>query len=260
MAAIESDEARLDALGVRLVRADNPGPLTLSGTNSWVVGRDPAYVVDPGPARPEHVNRLVQAAQARGGLGGIALTHDHVDHAEAVAALRDRLPAPVAGARGAVDVTLADGDRFGPLQALATPGHATDHLAFLSGAACFTGDAVLGEGSVFIMPEPGALGGYLAALERLRALDLAVLCPGHGPPVWDAAGKLAEYLEHRRDRERRLVEALAAGRRSVGELLDAAWDDVPEEMRPVAAITLAAHLDKLEEEGRLPEGVQRPTW
>ncbi len=89
------------------------------------------------------------------------------------------------------------------------------------GAACFTGDAVLGEGSVFIAPEPGALGGYLAGLERLRELDLAVLCPGHGPPVWDAAGKLTEYLAHRRDRERRLVEALAAGRRSVDELLDA---------------------------------------
>jgi glyoxylase-like metal-dependent hydrolase (beta-lactamase superfamily II) len=260
MAVTESDAARLLALGVLLVRADNPGPLTLSGTNSWVVGRDPAYVIDPGPARPEHVSRLADAAQARGGLGGIALTHDHVDHAEAVAALRERLPAPVAGARGAVDIVLSDGDRFGPLWALATPGHATDHLAFLDGALCFTGDAVLGEGSVFIMPDPGALGGYLAALERLRELDLAVLCPGHGPPVWDAAGKLTGYLEHRRDRERRLVEALAAGRRSVDELLDAAWDDVPTGMRPVAAITLAAHLDKLEEEGRLPDGVQRPTW
>ncbi len=260
MPGIGSDAHRLDALGVLVVRADNPGSLTLSGTNSWVVGRDPAYVVDPGPALPGHIARLVEAVRARGGLGGIALTHDHGDHAEAVPALRERLPAPVAAARGAVDVALSDGDRFGPLRAIATPGHATDHLAFVHGRAGFTGDAVLGEGSVFIAPEPGALAGYLAALERLRALDLAVLCPGHGPPVWDAAAKLSEYVAHRLDRERRLVEALAAGRRSVGELLDAAWDDVPAPMRPVAAITLAAHLDKLEEEGRLPEGVQRPSW
>ena len=119
---------------------------------------------------------------------------------------------------------------------------------------------MLGEGSVFIAPEPGALAGYLAALERLRELDLAVLCPGHGPPVWDAAARLSEYIAHRRDRERRLVDALAAGGRSVDELLDAAWDDVPAPMRPVAAITLAAHLDKLDEEGRLPDGVQRPSW
>lgn len=260
MAADPSDLARLDALGVLLVRADNPSPLTLSGTNSWVVGRDPAYVVDPGPSSAEHIDRLVEAVQARGGLGGIALTHDHGDHAAGVPALRERLPAPLAAARGEVDVALADGDRFGPLQAIATPGHAGDHLAFVSGGACFCGDAVLGQGSVFIAPEPGALRGYLAGLERLRARELAVLCPGHGPPVWDVAGKLSEYVMHRREREHRLVEALSAGRRSVGELLDAAWADVPDAMRPVAAITLAAHLDKLQEEGRLPEGVERPSW
>ncbi len=255
-----SDAARLDALGIVCVRADNPSLLTLSGTNSWVVGRDPAYVIDPGPALPAHLDRLAATARARGGLGGIALTHDHGDHAEGVRALRERLPAPVAAARGGVDVLLGDGERFGPLRAIATPGHATDHLAFVRDGACFTGDAVLGEGSVFIAPEPGALGGYLVALERLRALELTVLCPGHGPPVWDAAGKLSEYLEHRRERERALVDALAQGRRTVAELLDAAWGDVPEAMRPVAAITLAAHLDKLAEEGRLPDGVERPSW
>ena len=255
---VGDEDARLQALDVLRLRAANPGMLTLSGTNSWVVGRAPAYVVDPGPALPEHVQALTGAIQARGGLGGIALTHDHADHAAAVAALRERSPAPVAAARGDVDVRLDDGARFGPLLALATPGHAADHLAFVAGPVCFTGDAVLGEGSVFIAPQPGALAGYLAALTRLRALDLAVLCPGHGPPVWDPAAKLDEYLAHRLDRERRLVAALADGRRSVDELLDAVWDDVPGPMRPVAAITLAAHLDKLDEEARLPPGVQRP--
>jgi glyoxylase-like metal-dependent hydrolase (beta-lactamase superfamily II) len=260
MAVSETDVARLDALGVALVRADNPGPLTLSGTNTWIAGRDPAYVVDPGPPLSWHLDAIVSAVTARGGLGGIALTHDHGDHAGAVAALRERLPAPVAGMRGDVDVRLGDGARFGPLDVVATPGHATDHVAFVFGAACFTGDAVLGEGSVFISPDPGALGGYLAALGRLRELDLEVLCPGHGPPVWDVAAKLDEYVSHRLERERLLVAGLEEGRRSVGELLDAAWSDVPEPMRPVAAVTLAAHLDKLAEEGRLPEGVERPRW
>ena len=147
---------------------------------------------------------------------------------------------------------------FGPLRAIATPGHAPDHVAFLAGRALFSGDAVLGEGSVFVFPDPGALAGYLAALERLRQLDLVVICPGHGPVVDDPEAKLAEYVDHRLDRERRLVEALAEGRRGAAELLDRAWSDVPAVLRPAAAITLAAHLDKLAEEGRLPEDVERP--
>jgi glyoxylase-like metal-dependent hydrolase (beta-lactamase superfamily II) len=165
----------------------------------------------------------------------------------------------VAGARyDGADVRLVDGDEFGPLRAIATPGHAADHLAFVAGKACFTGDAVLGEGSVFVAPGPGSLRGYLAALERLRALDLAVLCPGHGPVVLDANAKLDEYLAHRRDRERRLEEALADGLRSADELLDRVWSDAPAALRGAAAVTLAAHLDKLAEEGRLPDRVQRP--
>lgn len=242
------------------LRAENPGPLTLSGTNTWIVGRDPAYVVDPGPALEAHIERLVAMLDARGGLGGIALTHDHADHSEAVAILRERIPAPVAAGRGDVDVRLAEGTRFGPFEALSTPGHAPDHFALICGRACFTGDAVLGEGSVFIAPDPGALAGYLAGLEKLRERDLDVLCPGHGPAIWDARAKLGQYIDHRLERERKLLEGLASGRRSVSELLDTAWSDVPEQLRGVAAITLVAHLDKLGEEGLLPEGVERPSW
>jgi glyoxylase-like metal-dependent hydrolase (beta-lactamase superfamily II) len=186
------------------------------------------------------------------------LTHDHADHREAVGLLRARLPAPVAAARGEVDVLLHGGDRLGPLEVVATPGHAPDHVALIAGSVCFTGDAVLGEGSVFIAPDPGALDGYLRALQDLRGRGLEVLCPGHGPPVWEPDAKLAEYLAHRLDRERRLVEALEQGRRSVDELLDAAWSDVPTALRPAAAVTLLAHIDRLDEQGRLPEGVQRP--
>lgn len=202
---------------------------------------------------------LVAEITARGGLGGIALTHDHPDHSGAVAMIRQRFPqAPLAAARGPVDVQLSDATRFGPLEALSTPGHAPDHVAFVTGAVGLTGDAVLGEGSVFIAPDPGALAGYLEGLARLRDRDLQVLGPGHGPVVTDPQGKLTEYIDHRLDRERRLAAAIQAGARSVPEMLAAAWADVPELLRPAATVTLAAHLDKLADEGRLPDGVQRP--
>ena len=151
--------------------------------------------------------------------------------------------------------------RFGPLEAVPTPGHASDHFALVGAGACFTGDAVLGEGSVFISPHAGAMAGYLRALEALRERsDFDVICPGHGPPVWDVRDRLTSYLDHRLDREHALIGALAQGHRSVVELLDAAWSDVPSALRPAAAVTLAAHLDKLEEEGRLPAGVERPAF
>ena len=254
MARIEL--SRDDIVGIR---AANPSPFTLSGTNTWVVRRDPAWVVDPGPAIAGHLDALEAELQARGGLAGIALTHDHSDHAEAVPALRERFPrARLAAARGAVDVVLEDGDAFGPLLALRTPGHAPDHLAYLVDGVALTGDAVLGEGSVFIYPDPGALAGYLSALEVLRERAPAVIAPGHGPLVEDVDTKLNQYITHRLDRERRLIAALDGGARTVDELLDAVWDDAPVALRPAAAVTLAAHLDKLEDEGRLPDGVQRP--
>ena len=241
------------------IRAPNPGPYTLSGTNSWIVGRDPGWLVDPGPDIESHVNALTRELRHRGGLGGIALTHDHGDHTEALGSLRSRFPdAPVAAARGDVDVLLREGSIFGPLTTVLIPGHSADHLAFVSDRAAFTGDAVLGEGSVFISPDPGALVAYLAALRTLRTRELTILCPGHGPPIHDPDRKLQEYIAHRLDRERRLLDALAAGHRTVQELLDSAWRDAPAALRAAATATLAAHLDKLAGEGRLPAEVERP--
>lgn len=268
----------LDEHDVLGIRAGNPGPFTLTGSNTWIVGRDPAWVVDPGPALPDHLDAITAEVERRSGLAGIALTHDHPDHAEAVPALRERFAtAPLAGARGAVELRLADGDRAGPFEALATPGHAPDHLTFLLvGAAlgddaggvrghatsprtiAFTGDAVLGEGSVFIAPDPGALAGYLTGLQRLREREPALICPGHGPLVENPAAKLDEYVAHRMERERLLIDALATGARSIDELLDAAWADAPAILRPAATVTLAAHLDKLADERRLPDDAERP--
>ena len=178
-----------------------------------------------------------------GGIEGVVLTHSHADHSEGAPLL------------GAPVVLPSDGQTAGPFTALATPGHSADSVCLLLGRVCFTGDTVLGEGSVFIAPGEGSLSAYLDSLRRLRALELEVLCPGHGPYVWDPAAKLDEYISHRLDRERRLVDALESGLRTEEELLDAAWPEVPAELRPAARLTLEAHLEKLREEGRLPEGL-----
>ena len=263
----EVDDLPIDV--ERLV-APNPGPLTLSGTNTYFV-HSPAWVIDPGPPDQGHLERVWAAAEARGGIAGIALTHRHLDHAGVAAALRERSGAPLAAAPPPVggsafgepdagelklDVGLSEGARFGPLEVLETPGHAPDHVCFLLGTILFSGDAILGEGSVFIPPEKGAMNSYLESLRKLEKRQLTVIYPGHGPVVGDARAKITEYISHRLDRERRLVQALDRGLRTRKELLDEAWSDVPEALRPAAALTLAAHLDKLALEGRLPPGVE----
>jgi glyoxylase-like metal-dependent hydrolase (beta-lactamase superfamily II) len=250
--------ARAPEHDVELVRAENPGPLTLAGTNTWLVGRDPTWIVDPGPDLASHVEAVLVAAEKRGGVGGIVVTHDHPDHAGAVPIIKRHSGAPVAASPAGgvpIDHALADGAAHGPFTVYATPGHAHDHLAYVAGSVVFTGDAVLGEGSVFVAPAPGALSSYLDALDRLRRLQLELLCPGHGPLVRDPRARFDEYIAHRNEREQRLIAALDAGLRTEDELLDAVWSDAPDILRPAAGLTLAAHLAKLADEGRLPDGV-----
>ena len=229
-----------DPTGVVRIRAPNPSPLTLDGTNTYFAA---GWVVDPGPSDAGHLNAVLEAAGGR--IEGVVLTHSHHDHAEGAVPLAER-------AGGVEVLTPGEGGRAGPFRALATPGHAPDHVCLLLGSTCFTGDTVLGRGSVFIAPGEGSLSAYLHSLRRLAELDLDVLCPGHGPYVWDPRAKLDEYIGHRLDRERALLAALDEGARTEGELLDRAWTDVPEHLRPAAALTLWAHLEKLAEEGLVP--------
>jgi glyoxylase-like metal-dependent hydrolase (beta-lactamase superfamily II) len=231
--------------GVIRVRAPNPSPLTLDGTNTYVVD---GWVVDPGPDDPAHLDAIVAAAPS--GIDGIVLTHGHFDHAEGAPALAERAGVDVMRPSG--------GDEVGPFSAIATPGHAPDHVSLLLGRILFSGDMVLGEGSVFVGGEEGSMSAYLDSLRRLMALELDAILPGHGPVVWDPRAKLEEYLAHRLDRERRVLEAVEAGARTRDEVLDRAWSEIDLDavpyLRMAAGLTLDAHIDKLAAAGRLPDG------
>jgi glyoxylase-like metal-dependent hydrolase (beta-lactamase superfamily II) len=221
--------------------APNPGPMTLEGTNTYLFGSDPCVVIDPGSADAGHLDAIRTAAAERGGIGLVLLTHSHGDHTEGA----DQLEA---------DVVLPSGgeEHFG-LRALATPGHAEDHVCFLTETGvCFSGDLVLGLGSTIVPPGGNSLAAFMDSLALLQEQKIELIAPGHGPWITDPQAKLAEYVEHRQMRERRLLEALDTGERSRAALLATVWDDIPIELLPMAAMAMEAHLEKLEGEGRLP--------
>ena len=230
---------------VEAILAPNPGPMTLEGTNTYLVGRDPVVVIDPGPEDAGHVEAVRTAAEERGGIGTVLVTHSHLDHIGGVELL------------GVEPARPADGEEVAGLTALATPGHTEDHLCFLIGKDLFCGDLILGEGSTIVPPasEGGSLAKYMASLQRVSELDLDRMYPGHGPVIEDPPAKIAEYVAHRTEREDRLVAALDRGERSRQTLLREVWDDVPEPLLPAAAYAMQAHLEKLGAEGRLPEGL-----
>jgi glyoxylase-like metal-dependent hydrolase (beta-lactamase superfamily II) len=224
------------------ILAPNPGPMTLEGTNTYLYGEGPCVVIDPGSEDAAHLDAIRAAAEERGGIGLVLLTHSHGDHTAGA----DQLGAEV--------VLPGGGEEHGGLCALATPGHAADHVAFLSPTGiCFSGDLVLGLGSTIVPPGGGAMAAFMDSLRLLQAQEIELIAPGHGPWITDPEAKLAEYVEHRELRERRLLAALDAGERSRAELLVTVWEDVPTELLPMAAMAMEAHLEKLEDEGKLPE-------
>ncbi len=217
--------------------------MTLEGTNTYLVGPGPGaggpvFVIDPGPDDSGHIDAIAAVGAERGGIAGVLLTHSHGDHAAGAPLL------------GAPVLDVSDAGRAG-LSSIPTPGHAADHVCYLREDVCFSGDLVLGEGYTIVPPDGGSLISYLDSLRKLQELELTLLCPGHGPWITDPAAKLGEYVDHRMDRERKLVAALDRGERSRRRLLAEAWDDVPPMLRPAAALVMEAHLQKLASEGRL---------
>jgi glyoxylase-like metal-dependent hydrolase (beta-lactamase superfamily II) len=221
--------------------APNPGPMTLEGTNTYLYGADPCTVIDTGSEDAGHLGAIRAAAAERGGVGLVLLTHSHGDHAAGA----DQLGAEVVLPRG--------GETHAGLRVLDTPGHAADHVCFISDdGVCFAGDLVLGLGSTIVPPGGGSLAAYMDSLALLQAQTIELVCPGHGPWITDPAAKLAEYVGHREMREHKLLTALEGGERSRAALLAEVWSDVPVELLPLAAMAMEAHLEKLEGEGQLP--------
>jgi glyoxylase-like metal-dependent hydrolase (beta-lactamase superfamily II) len=215
--------------------------MTLEGTNTYLFGSAPCVVIDPGSEDPGHLDAIRSTAAGRGGIGLVLLTHSHGDHTEGA----DQLDAEV--------VLPAGGEEHFGLRVLATPGHAEDHVCFLTETGvCFSGDLVLGLGSTIVPPGGNSLAAFMDSLALLQEQEIELIAPGHGPWITDPAAKLAEYVEHRQMRERRLLETLDAGERSRASLLATVWDDIPMELLPMAAMAMEAHLEKLEAEGRLP--------
>src|SRR3954449_3567824 len=189
------------------VVAPNPGPMTLEGTNTYLYGSDPCVVIDPGSDDPGHLEAIRAAATERGGIGLVLLTHSHGDHTAGAEELEAEVVLPSGGE-----------EHFG-LRALATPGHAEDHVCFLGeGGVCFSGDLVLGLGSTIVPPGGGSLAAYMDSLRLLQAEQIELIAPGHGPWVTEPETKLGEYVAHREMRERRLIAALEQGERSRANL------------------------------------------
>ena len=242
-------------LAVFRVLAPNPGLFTLEGTNTWVIGRDPSAVIDPGPEDPDHIRSVARAA---GPIGAILVTHGHPDHAPGAVQLAEETGAPVYAMKpGQGQNRLKDEQVIdvggAQLRAVRTPGHAADHVAFLEedSQALFTGDAVLGRGTTVVNPPDGDLAAYLRSLKRMQDLPVRTIYPGHGPTVFDGPGKLEEYSEHRAMRDRQVMDAIKDGKKAIADMVPVIYAEYPVELHELAARQVLAQLIKLEREGRV---------
>jgi glyoxylase-like metal-dependent hydrolase (beta-lactamase superfamily II) len=244
------------------VLAPNPGPMTLDGTNTWVLvepGSTEALVIDPGPLDEGHLAAVLRVVQERGArVTETVLTHGHHDHAEAAPRFAELTGAPVrAVGRGHDD--LGDGDVLAvgglELRVVSTPGHTSDSISFAlpADAALLTGDTVLGRGTTVVAHPDGELAAYLASLDRIRALtgdgSVVRILPGHGPVVPDAVAMVEFYRTHRSQRLEQVRQALADGAASepdpVEGVLRRVYADVPQEVWPAARLSIRAQLDYL---------------
>lgn len=260
------------------VTADNPGPFTFTGTNTFLVGdaegRGTVAVVDPGPDDPAHLEALLRALDGRR-VAAILLTHTHRDHAPLAVPLRRRVDAPILAAPPpavethasspeeaetsgvAPDRTLGDGDVVRgdgwTLRALATPGHASNHLCFelIEENALICGDHVMGWSTTVVAPPDGDMTAYMASLDAVIARGFDRLWPAHGASIDDPAPFLAAYREHRLARDAQILARLAAGDQRISEIVPTLYAQVDRRLWPAAALSVQAHLIALVRAGRV---------
>ncbi len=243
--------------------APNPSIMTGPGTNTYLVGEHDLVAIDPGPVDEGHLDAVAAAAAERGRLRAVLVTHHHADHAPGARGLAERTGAEVLGYEEretySPDRLVREGDLVEvgdvALRAVHTPGHASDHLCFLTETPdrlLFSGDHVMGGSTVVIAPPDGDMAAYLDSLDRLlgERPPIERIVPGHGPLMPDARAVLIGYRAHRLAREAAVLAALARrNRASVEELVADVYTDVPEALHPVARYSVWAHLLKCRDEG-----------
>lgn len=246
---------------IERVLAPNPGPFTGPGTNTWLLASaGELLIIDPGPVDAGHARAIARAVGEREPVG-VMVTHTHEDHAPLANPLAREFEVPTYGhAPGPdfePDLRLADGERVEvgemTVEVVHTPGHSDDHLCFLAGRALFTGDHIMGGSSVMVE----RMAPYLASLERLRALELGSLYPGHGEVMDDPGGVIDWYLAHRLEREGQILDAVRGGARTLAEIVEVVYRDVDRLLHPLAARSVAAHVDKLAAERKLIQDGRR---
>lgn len=254
------EPVRLSDRVVRLT-APNPGMMTGPGTNTYLVGSGDLAVIDPGPDDDAHLDAIVAAGDGR--IRAILVTHTHPDHWPAATRLAERTGATTFAFDSRDEFEpqrrLADGDRVTlddgatTIEAVHTPGHASNHLCYLlvDEGVLFSGDHVMQGSTVVISPPDGDMAVYLDSLARVRALAPRAIAPGHGTLIDDPIAKIDEYIVHRRDREVQVERALLDGDRTIDAVVARLYADVKEELHPVAKRTVHAHLLKLRAEGRV---------
>jgi glyoxylase-like metal-dependent hydrolase (beta-lactamase superfamily II) len=248
---------------VRRIVAENPGMMTGPGTNTYLVGIDEIAVIDPGPGDAAHLDAIAGCGGDR--IRWILLTHTHEDHSPGAVGLKKRTGAEILAfgpgegkGRVRLDGTLGDGAVIEAtefhLTALHTPGHASNHLCYLLNEerTLFTGDHIMQGSTVVIGPPDGDMAAYFASLEKLKTIRprLKAIAPGHGHLIEDPQATIDEYIEHRRAREKQVLDVLRTrGTASIAEIVEDIYSDVAPELHPVAQRSVWAHLRKLADEG-----------
>ena len=262
---------------VRRIVAPNPGPMTGPGTNTYLVGVKQVAIVDPGPADDSHIDAVLRAARPER-VRWVVLTHTHPDHWPAARAVIERTGAQLAAfgrrepkddefdlvvAARVADGTVIESPEWS-LHALHTPGHAPNHLCFQleQERALFTGDHVLNGTTTVVNPKRGGdMAAYLESCRRLRAIPrLTRIYPAHGEVIDDPYGKLDEYLAHRAQRERQILDVLVGGPRRIRDIVSALYTETPEALQEMAARQVHAHLLKLRSEGSVQGTSIRSRW